>query len=44
MPLSKSVNPKQNLTACMQNSNPLFAQTQPYWDFLRIEKQASPHT
>jgi len=28
----------------MQNSNPLFAQTQPYWDFLRIEKQASPHT
>lgn len=23
---------------------PLYAQTQPYWDFLRIEKQASPRT
>lgn len=22
----------------------LFSQTQPFWDFLRIEKQASPHT
>lgn len=22
----------------------LYTQTQPYWDFLRIEKQASPHT
>lgn len=22
----------------------LYAQTQPYWDFLRIEKQVSPHT
>lgn len=27
---------------CMGNS--LYCQTQPYWDFLRIEKQASPHT
>lgn len=25
-------------------SNFLYQQTQPYWDFLRIEKQASPHT
>lgn len=25
-------------------SNSLFQQTQPYWDFLRIEKQVSPHT
>ena len=24
--------------------NPLYLQTKPYWDFLRIEKQASPHT
>lgn len=28
----------------MPNCNPLFLQTQPYWDFLRIEKQVSPHT
>lgn len=29
----------------MPNStSSLFSQTQPYWDFLRIEKQASPHT
>ena len=28
----------------MTTSNPLFQQTQPYWDFLRIEKQVSPHT
>lgn len=26
------------------SDNPLFKQTSPYWDFLRIEKQASPHT
>lgn len=25
-------------------NNILYRQTQPYWDFLRIEKQASPHT
>lgn len=25
-------------------NHPLYAETQPYWDFLRIEKQASPHT
>ncbi len=25
-------------------TNPLYQQTQAYWDFLRIEKQASPHT
>lgn len=25
-------------------THPLYHQTQPYWDFLRIEKQASPHT
>ncbi|AUI67051.1 MULTISPECIES: tyrosine recombinase XerC [Glaesserella] len=25
-------------------ATPLYQQTQPYWDFLRIEKQASPHT
>ncbi|HHW7570279.1 TPA: tyrosine recombinase XerC [Mannheimia haemolytica] len=28
----------------MTTSNSLFQQTQPYWDFLRIEKQVSPHT
>ncbi|QIW15464.1 tyrosine recombinase XerC [Pasteurellaceae bacterium RH1A] len=31
----------------MPNTNlalALFEQTQPYWDFLRIERQASPHT
>lgn len=28
----------------MSASNLLFQQTQPYWDFLRIEKQVSPHT
>lgn len=28
----------------MTTSNPLFQQTRPYWDFLRIEKQVSPHT
>lgn len=28
----------------MTTSHTLFAQTQPYWDFLRIEKQASSHT
>ncbi|AHG78738.1 Tyrosine recombinase xerC [Mannheimia varigena USDA-ARS-USMARC-1388] len=28
----------------MNTLNPLFQQTQPYWDFLRIEKQVSPHT
>lgn len=25
-------------------NHPLYAATQPYWNFLRIEKQASPHT
>ena len=25
-------------------TNPLFQQTSPYWDFLRLEKQVSPHT
>ena len=25
-------------------TNPLFQQTVPYWDFLRLEKQVSPHT
>lgn len=28
----------------MLDIQPLYAQTQPYWDFLRIEKQVSPHT
>lgn len=28
----------------MENQNPLYIHTQPYWDFLRIEKQVSPHT
>lgn len=26
------------------STNSLFLQTQPFWDFLRIEKQVSPHT
>ena len=25
-------------------TNTLFQQTSPYWDFLRLEKQVSPHT
>lgn len=28
----------------MTNAHTLYQHTQPYWDFLRIEKQASPHT
>ena len=28
----------------MENPNPLYIHTQPYWDFLRIERQVSPHT
>lgn len=28
----------------MTNAHTLYRHTQPYWDFLRIEKQASPHT
>lgn len=28
----------------MNNQNSLYQQTQAYWDFLKIEKQASPHT
>lgn len=28
----------------MTNAHTLYQHTRPYWDFLRIEKQASPHT
>ncbi|QGM81510.1 tyrosine recombinase XerC [Otariodibacter oris] len=28
----------------MSEGSPLYLQTQPYWDFLRIERQVSPHT
>ncbi|WP_150538586.1 tyrosine recombinase XerC [Actinobacillus vicugnae] len=28
----------------LNSQNPLYFQTKPYWDFLRIEKQASVHT
>ncbi|WP_301098739.1 tyrosine recombinase XerC [Otariodibacter sp.] len=28
----------------MSENTPLYLQTQPYWDFLRIERQVSPHT
>ncbi len=28
----------------LNSQNPLYLQTKPYWDFLRIEKQASQHT
>ena len=28
----------------LHSDNPLFQQTSPYWDYLRLEKQVSPHT
>ena len=28
----------------LHSDNPLFQQASPYWDYLRLEKQVSPHT